>query len=191
MKNVAIVLGAFLTLFLVSCEGDPGPPGFDGLDGQDGLDGLDGTSAQVFEVEGVNFNYVGADNLYEAVLPFGDFTSFEVLANDAVLVYQFDRTVDFEDGVTENVWNLIPQSFFLDQGTIQFTSGHTTKDVEILISGNFDLANLSADFTDNQIFRIAILPGVAASAKMDKSNMAAVMSSLGITEKDVRKVRMN
>lgn len=190
MKNVAIVLGAFLTLFLVSCEGDPGPPGFDGLDGPQGLPGIDGVQAQVFEVEGVNFSYIGADNLYETILPFDDFTNFDVQANDAVLVYQFDRTVDFEDGGTENVWNLIPQSFFLDQGTIQFTSGHTTQDVEILISGNFDLTNLDIGFTDNQIFRIAILPGVAASAKMDKSNIAAVMSSLGITEKDVHKIRM-
>lgn len=194
MKNIAVVLGAFLTLFLVSCEGDPGPPGFDGLDGLDGLDGVDGQDgiqAQVFEVDGVNFSYLGTENLYEAILTFGDFTGFEVQANDAVLVYQFDRTLDFEDGNTENVWNLIPQSFYLEQGTIQYTSGHTSKDVEILISGNFDLANLDTGFTNDQIFRIAILPGVAASAKMDKSNIAAVMSSLGIEEKDVQMIRMS
>lgn len=191
MKNIAVVLGAFLTLFLISCQGDPGPPGFDGLDGLDGIDGEDGIQGQVFEVEGVNFNYIDADNLYETILTFDDFTGFEVLANDAVLVYQFDRTVDFDNGAVENVWNLIPQSFFLNEGTIQFTSGHTTKDVEILISGNFDLIDLDAGFTQDQIFRIVILPGVAASAKMDKSNIAAVMSSLGIEEKDVRKIQMN
>ncbi|HDZ14311.1 hypothetical protein LCGC14_0789380 [marine sediment metagenome] len=190
MKNVGIVLGAFLTLVLVSCQGDQGPPGFDGLDGLDGIDGEAGIQAQVFEVEGVNFDYIVADNLYESILTFTDFTSFEVLPNDAVLVYQFDRTVDFEDGGSENVWNLIPQSFFLDQGTIQFISGHTSKDVEILISGNFNLSNLDPGFTDNQIFRIAIVPGVAATSKMDKSNMAAVMSSLGLTEKDVQKIRV-
>jgi len=191
MKNIAVALGAFLTLFIVSCEGDPGPPGFDGLDGRDGVDGQDGIQAQIFEVDGVNFSYLDADNLYEAILTFSDFTGFEVQANDAVLVYQYDRSVSFENGGTEDVWNLIPQTFFTDQGTIQFTSGHTTKDVEILISGDFDLANLDTGFTDDQIFRIAILPGVAASAKMDKSNIAAVMSSLGIEEKDVQKVRMN
>jgi len=187
MKNVAIVLGAFLTLFLVACEGDPGPPGFDGPQGPPGEDGL---QAQLFEVDGVNFNYLPEDNLYEAILVFDDFTAFQVGANDAVLVYRYDRTVDFDDGTAEDIWSLVPLDFFLEQGTIQYLSGHTTRDVEILINGNFNLANLDTGFIDNQLFRVAILPGVAATAKMDKSNIAEVMSFLGVTEKDVQKIRM-
>ena len=147
--------------------------------------------AQVFEVEGLNFTYLPEDNLYETILPFNDFTSFEVLVNDAILVYRYDRTVSFDDGGEEDVWSLIPLNFFLEEGTIQYTSGHTVRDVEILISGNYDIANLDTGFIDNQLFRIAILPGVAASAKLDTSNIDAVMRSLGVTEEDVQKVRLD
>ena len=191
MKNIAVVLGAFLTLFIVSCEGDPGPPGLDGLPGPQGPQGEDGVQAQVFEVEGVNFEYNNANNLYETFLPFGDFTSFEVLPNDAVLVYQFGGTAEFDNGNEENVWNQIPQTYFLEQGSIQYLPGHTTKDVEILITGNFDLSTLDSGFTTDQIFRVVIVPGVAAEAKLDKSDLNAVMGSLGVTEKDVQKVQFD
>jgi len=194
MKNIAVVFGAFLTLFMVSCEGDPGPPGFDGLDGAQGPQGpagMDGEQAQVFEVEGVDFTYIDEQNYYETVLTFDEFTSYQLSDNDAVLVYQFDRTVPFDDGPDENLWNQIPQNFFLEEGTIQFVPGHTIRDVEILITGNFDLINLDTNFTQGQIFRFVIVPGVAAEAKMDKSNIASVMSSLGVEEKDVQKFRLN
>ncbi|MGP1992843.1 collagen-like protein [Zobellia laminariae] len=185
MKKSLLLLGTFFTLFFISCEGPTGPAGFNGRDGEDGFDGIQG---QVFEVEDVDFNYIAADNLYETVLTFEDFTSFPVEANDAVLVYQYDRSIEFDNGsVVNDVWNLIPQSFFYDEGTVQFVPGHTTKDVEILITGNFDLSALDASITQNQIFRFVILPGNAAAAKMDKSNISSVMSSIGVTEADVLK----
>ncbi|MGB7393341.1 MAG: collagen-like protein, partial [Pricia sp.] len=188
--NIAVVLGAFLTLFIVSCEGDPGPPGRDGLEGPQGPAG-EGEFARVFEVDGVDFVYIDEQNLYETILTFDDFTSFDVQPNDGILVYQFDRAVDFDNGNTENVWNLIPQSFFTEQGTVQFTSGYTATDVEILISGNFDLIDLDTGFTQDQIFRIVIVPGIAAEAKMDKANIASVMSTFGLSEKDVQKIQMD
>lgn len=195
MKKTTLVLGAFLTLFFVACEGPAGPPGLDGFDGQDGQPGLDGEpgiEAQVFEVEGVNFDYSAADNLFETILVFEDFTSFEVLKEDAILVYRFDGLVDFQDGSSEDSWGLIPQNFFLAEGTMQYVPSHTLLDVSILIDGNFDLSTLSTDFTDDQIFRVVIIPGVVAeSAKVDQSNISAVMSSLGLEEKDVKKIKLN
>lgn len=192
MKNVAIVLGAFLTLFLVACEGDPGFDGIDGPQGPQGPPGINGEQAQVFEVDGVNMDYDATQNLFKAPLSFQDFTTFEVLPNDAILVYRFDGVVGFEDGSESDSWGLLPQNFFVDQGTIQYVTSHTQKDVQILIDGNFDLSGISTDFTDNQLFRVVIVPGVSAStAKMDKSNISSVMSSLGISEKDVQKIRMN
>ncbi len=178
MKKSLLLLGTFFTILFISCDGS------DGRDGQPGQNGLDGIQGQVFEVEDVDFNYIAADNLYETILNFGDFTSFSVEANDAVLVYQYDRSVEFGSDV-EDIWNLIPQTFFYDEGTIQFVPGHTTRDVEILITGNFDLSALDDSITQGQIFRFVILPGVAAAGKMDKSNISAVMSSIGVSEDDV------
>ncbi len=195
MKKFNIILGAFITLFFIACEGPQGPPGFDGFDGRDGLDGLDGEpgiQAQIFEVDGVNLTYINTDNVWETVLNFSDFTSFEVLKEDAILVYRWDGSIEFNDGEIADAWGLIPQNFFVDQGTIQYVPSHTLRDVAILIDGNFDLSTLDVDFTDNQLFRVAILPGVAASgAKLDTSSMSSLMSSLGISESDVKKINLN
>ncbi|WP_411031777.1 collagen-like protein [Spongiimicrobium sp. 3-5] len=192
MKKMTMALGAFLTLFIISCDGPEGPPGFDGLNGLDGLDGQDGIQGQVIEVENVNFDFIAANNLYSTIIAFEDFTNFEVLAQDAVLVYRFDGTVEFNDGGTADAWSLIPQSFFLPGGTIQYTAAHTLLDVEILIDGNFDLTNLDAEFVQDQIFRIVILPSdFATQAKIDKSNLGAVLQSLGMAEKDIKHISVN
>ena len=142
MKKATLLLGAFLSLFLISCEGPQGPPGFDGFDGQDGLDGVDGIQGQVFEIDGVNFGFDPASNLQSALINFGDNTNFEVFESDAVLVYRFDGEIELDDGTFANAWSLIPQNFFVQQGTIQYTVAHNFIDLEIFIDGNFDLANL-------------------------------------------------
>ncbi|MGB5819415.1 MAG: collagen-like protein [Saonia sp.] len=189
MKKITLALGVFLTLFIVSCEGPEGPPGFDGRDGEDGADGIQG---QVIEVEGVGFEYIFDLNSHSAIIAFEDETTFPVIREDAVLVYRFDGTAEFEDGGVEDLWSLIPQSFFLPEGTIQYTATHTSRDVEILIDGNFDLSSLDPGFTQDQIFRIVILPGeFAATSKVDKSNIGAVMQSLGVDETDVRRILLN
>lgn len=186
MKKITLVIGAFLTLFIISCEGPTGPPGFDGLDGEDGFDGIQG---QVFEDDNVGFDYIADANLYSSIIAFSDFTNFEAEAQDAVLVYRLDGTIEFEDGSIADSWSLIPQSFFLPEGTIQYTAAHTLEDVEIIIDGNFDLFNLDAGFTEGQTFRIVIIPSViAANSKMDKSNIEGVMKALGVSEEDVQRI---
>ncbi len=188
MKKATLLLGAFLTLFLISCEGPQGPPGFDGFDGQNGQDGADGIQGQVFEVDGVNFGYDPGSNLQSAIIDFANNTDFEVFESDAILVYRFDGEIELGDGSFANAWSLIPQNFFVAEGTIQYTMAHNFIDVEIFIDGNFDLANLSPDFTQNQFFRIVIVPSSFLTSKIDKSNIGYVMSSLGISENDVQKI---
>ena len=192
MKKITLFLGAFLTLFFISCEGPEGPPGFDGFDGEDGLngfDGEDGIQGQVFEVDGINFDYILADNIYETILTFSNHTSFEVIKEDAILVYRYDGPVDFMDGSSADSWGLIPQNFFITEGTIQYVPSHTLIDVNIIIDGNFNLSNLSTDFIDDQIFRIVIIPSkLAESAKMDTSNIKTVMQSLGLSEEHIIKI---
>ncbi|SHI44199.1 hypothetical protein SAMN04487911_10279 [Arenibacter nanhaiticus] len=182
MKKITLLLGAFISLFIISCEGPAGPPGFDGLDGEDGQDAI---QAQVFEVDNIDFGYDPGNNLYSYLITFSDFTSFEVFESNAVLVYRYDGTIEFQDNTSADAWSLIPQNFFLPGGTIQYSNAHTYKDVEIFIDGNFNLSNLNPDFTDNQLFRIVILPSEFAAAKMDKSNINAVMKTIGVKNEDV------
>jgi len=186
MNKISIALGAFLSIFLISCEGDPGPVGPPGLDGLDGLDGIQG---QVVEVDNVNFDWFPDMNNFSALINFGDVTDFEVIESDAVLVYRYVDTVDLDDGTTADIWSQIPQNYFLAEGTLQYVFEHTRVDVEIFIDGNFDLSTLSTEFTDNQSFRIVFVPSEFAQAgKMDVSNLGNVMSALGIGEAQVQKI---
>lgn len=192
---MSIVFGAVLTLLFISCEGPAGPPGFDGLDGLNGLDGLDGEpgiQGQVLQIDGVNFDYDPNSNLHTSLLTFTDYTDFEIFESDAVLVYRFDGIVEFQDGSDADAWSLIPQNFFLPEGIIQYTAAHTFVDLELFIDGNFDLANLNQDFTQNQFFRIVIVPSVfLEDSNVDKSNFGAMMNSLQISEKDIKEIRMD
>ena len=192
MRKISIVFGVVMALLFISCEGPAGPPGFDGFDGLDGLDGLDGEpgiQGQVLQIDGVNFDYDATTNLHTSILTFSDYTDFEVFESDAFLVYRFDGVVGFDDGSDADSWSLIPQNFFLPEGIIQYTVAHTFVDLELFIDGNFDLANLNPDFTQNQFFRIVIVPSVFLDGSdVDKTNLGALMNSLKISEKDVKEV---
>jgi len=182
MKTMKLFLGTIVAALILGCEGEEGPPGLDGIDGAPGI------QAQVFDVDNVDFFYDQEANLHIVELVLADFTSFEVLSQDAILVYRLEDVVEFEDGTLEDAWSLLPQNFFLPEGTIQYVYNHTTVDVQILIDGNFDLSNLDPVFTTDQIFRIAILPGEeAAKSNVDERNMASVLNAVGIEENDVPK----
>ncbi len=195
MTKFNTIIGVFLVLLVAACEGPAGPPGFDGFDGLDGLDGLDGQDGiqgQVVEVDGVNFAYDVAGNIYSTLITYSDVTDFEVFESDAVLIYRFDGTVDLDDGSTADAWSQIPQSFFLPEGTIQYVAAHTFVDAELFIDGNFDLSALDTSFTDDQSFRIVFVPSVFAnSSKLDTSKLSNVMSALGIQEDGVKKIDLN
>jgi hypothetical protein len=132
-----------------------------------------------------------ADGEYGIIYEFQQ-DGIEVRETDVVLVYlSFDQTED-NNGDPVEVWRLLPQTRILDQGILQYNYDYTFFDVNIFLEADFDLGTLPAGDTDNQFFRIAILPAeFVQTAKLDKSNIASVMSSLGIFEKDVQKIRMN
>ena len=87
-----------------------------------------------------------------------------------------------------DTWSLIPQNFFLNDGTIQYVYNHTASDVEIIIEGNFDLSNLSTDYTNNQIFRVVVVPSnyLASHNELDITNYNSVMKELNIKTSDIK-----
>jgi len=190
MKKSILYLAALLALLAVSCVGPEGPPGFDGFDGRDGLNGLDGVQGKVLEIDGVNFDYDDSANLHFTLLNYGDFTDFEVSESYAVLIYRYDGEVELSDGPANN-WSLIPQNFFTQDGTIQYTYAHNFVDTELFIDGNYDLINLSGDFTQNQFFRIVFVPSDFLSSKFDKSNIDAVMEHFGMNQEDIQKIELD
>ncbi len=193
MKKITIAILAFTTLLATSCSvnGLDGRDGFDGLDGRDGIDGVDGQDGinilgQVIDIEG---DFTAQDD-YSIFYEFPQ--SIEVFETDVVLVYiLFDQTED-SNGEAVDIWRLLPQTIFLDQGLLQYNYDHTFLDVNIFLDANFDLETLQSGDTDNQIFRIAVLPADSASkSNVDHSDMSEVLSKLGVDEKDIQRVKLN
>ncbi|MEJ2584155.1 MAG: collagen-like protein [Robiginitalea sp.] len=185
MKKLALVFGLIVSLIAVSCEGPtgpPGPPGFDGVDGQDGVNIL----GQVYDIEG-DFT-PNSSPPYSLFSEFAiDAPSVEVFETDVVLVYiLWEQVDDPNGGAPIDVWRLLPQTRLLEPGILQYNYDYTFLDVSIFLETDFDPALLQPGDTDNQIFRIAILPADGTStAKLDTSNMQAVLDHLGVKESEI------
>lgn len=186
MKKLNLFLGALITVFFISCEGPQGPPGFDGFDGVDGLDGADGINilGQVVDIEGT----FTLDNDYSIFYEFPQ--SIEVFESDVVLVYMLWDVTEDSNGELVDIWRLMPQTRILDQGLLQYNFDYTFFDVNIFLESDFDLSTLQAGDTDNQVFRIAILPAESTTGKLDTSNINSVMAHLGVTEESIQKVTL-
>ena len=174
MRKIASLLFA-LTFLLTSCTGDQGPPGFDGAPGIP----ADEYAAQSFEVSPINFQYDNNTGLQEVIVAL----PYDLLDSDVVLVYRLDEVVTI-NGQDTDAWSPLPQNFFLnDTDIIQYVFNHTFFDVKLLIDGNFNLSNLDTGFTQNQVFRIVILPAdPVSSLDIDFTNLDSVIEAFHITE---------
>lgn len=191
MKKINTFLVACLVIFLAACEGPAGPPGFDGFDGQDGRDGRDGLdgvniTGQIIDIEGT----FSAENEFAIFFEFPQ--TIEVFDTDVVLVYLlFEQLDDPQGGDPIDVWRLLPQTRILNQGLLQYNYDHTFLDVNIFLESDFDLNTLPAGDTDNQVFRIAVVPAdQLAGGRMDSSNVQAVMGLLGVEESAIQKITL-
>ena len=111
MKKISSIILLFASVFILSCEGPMGPPGQDG-------DALIGT---IFEMEG-DFK---ASNNYELFFDFPQ--NFEIYETDVVLVYILWE-VTTVNGKNTDVWRLLPQTRFIDDGVIQYNFDYTVND---------------------------------------------------------------
>lgn len=165
MKNIKrLLIGiSVLSLIFTSCTGE------DGRDGFDGIDGLDAEQTVIYEFGGLNFN---EDNDYtiEEPIPSDVFIDF----TDIIQVY---RSLGIDEN-NEEVWEQIPQTYFVDQGILQYTFDFSVDRVTLFLTADFDLSTLDDPlFTDDQIFRFAVIPAsVSSSAKLltSSSNYAQV-----------------
>ena len=184
MKKFSLLLSLATALLTLSCEGPTGPPGLPGPPGQNGLDGIN-ILGQVYDITR-DFTPSNGYSIFSVFAE--DAPSVEVYETDVVLVYILWEQVDDPSGPID-VWRLLPQTRLLNQGILQYNYDYTFLDVSIFLESTFDLGTLAPGDTDNQTFRIAILPadGVGA-AKLDVSNMQAVLDYLGVQESMVPEV---
>jgi len=188
MRNLGrffTVLIAFISLS--SCEGPtgpPGPPGPPGFDGQDGVSLL-GT---VYDIVG-DF---APSNEYSLFTEFAvDVPGLEVFETDVVLVYILWDQIDDPTGPID-IWRLLPQTLLLQQGILQYNYDFTFENALIFLESDFPLGSLGPGDTNDQIFRIAILPADGAGKRnLDTSNMQEVMEYLQVTEANIPRIDKN
>ncbi|MAM19367.1 MAG: hypothetical protein CME35_10385 [Gramella sp.] len=180
MKKL-LFLFTIIGLTLTSCsnEGPVGPQGPPGMDGEDGLNGYLGTT---FDVNVDLNNSTG----YEALINFND-AGVEVYESDAVLVYHKvgeDGTTD--DGQPVEIFEQLPQTYYVDGGEFQYNFDYTFYDVRLFIISNIDAATISADYTDNQDFRIIVVPAdYLENSGVDVSDYNAVQSLIDMEDHDI------
>lgn len=159
----AIILGLVGSL-VAACEDERGPAG----PGDDSL-------GQVFEVD-LSFDYDSENRFW--ITGTGIPSDIVVYESDVVLAYRFVDELPNGDFV----WEMLPNVYFLEGGTIQYVFNHTVADVELIIDGNFDLRDLHPDYTDDQLFRFVVAPAAFVTEnKVDLTDYEAVVEALGIT----------
>lgn len=164
MKKILLTLATAMILF-TSCEGPQGPPGFDGIN----------ILGQTFE-RTVNFQFNNQSGLQETIVTIPNWV--EVYESDAILVYRLDGQLSNN----VDLWSLIPQNFFLSDGRIiQYVYNHTFFDILLMIDGNFDMATVPSNFTQNQTFRFVVVPSdFGTRTGVDIQDYNAVMSALNL-----------
>ena len=163
MKKLSTLV-VLLAVLLTSCQGDmgpPGPPGYDGLDGADGLIG------SIFEVE-ADFNPDGYEFFVD--IP----SSIEVFDTDIVMVYILS-------GVDNNVdiWEPLPQTLFFGNDILLYGYDYTYFDVRFFLDGTIDLNSLDPLYTDNVLFRVAVIPADFAGS-INTLNFDEVMAAMNV-----------
>ena len=170
MKKISLFLLFSIVLFM-SCEGPQGPPGFDGFDGADGADGLIGS---IFEVE-ADFTPDGYE--YSVDIP----ASIEVFDTDIVMAYVLTEVLDGVD-----IWEPLPQTLFFGNEILLYGYDYTFSDVRFFLDGTINLNSLGALYTDNILFRVAVIPADFA-ASIDVSNINEVMDAIQL--KSVKRIK--
>ena len=162
---------------MLSCEGEVGPVGPPGEPGIPG-DPLTGT---VFEIEG-SFT---PENTYRLHTTYP--SNVNVYDSDVVLVYILWEQVDGLD-----VWRLMPQTVDLPDGIIQYNFDYTREDVQVFMEFTVPEETLRPAETDNQVFRVAIVPSAfAENTKTDISTLDALLKSSEINLKNINELNIS
>jgi len=155
---------------LISCEGPAGPPGPPGPVGPAGADGADGLIGSVFEAE-ISFD---KGNEYQELVEFP--TSIVVFDSDVVVAYILTAVDNGTD-----IWEPLPQTLFFDDDILLYGYDYTSSDIRFFIDGTVDFGSLDPIFTDDVIFRVAIIPADFA-ATIDVGNIENVISAMQIDQ---------
>ena len=107
--------------------------------------------------------------------------------SDMVLVY---RSFDVING--QRVWRQLPQAVYLIQGELNYNFDFTRNDINLFLESDFDLATLGATWSQNQVFRVVIIPGYLSNKNkkaVDFNDYNAVVKAFNIKESQVKTIQ--
>jgi len=173
MKKILTLFAVVGLIVFSSCEGPEGP---------EGPEGLPGPVAAVFENVPPNYYNFTQNNNYTVGFDFPQ----PLVDSDVVLVYRFDGVDQFN----KQVWQALPETYYLANGTRDFSFKYifTKNYVDIYLNSNSP-ATIPADYRLDQIFRIVIVPADFVG-KVNRDSYLDVMKTLKLNDSDIKKVNL-
>jgi hypothetical protein len=113
--------------------------------------------AEVFEVR---TSFTAANN-YSKLITLNP----PIYNSDMVVVY---RLFDVING--QNLWRQLPQAVYLVQGELDYNFDFTRNDISLFLESDFDLATLGSAWSQNQVFRVVIIPGYFSNKNKTRNN---------------------
>jgi len=147
---------------------------------------LNNTLGSVFEVQG---DFTSA-NGYSLLFDFPN--TLKVYNSDLVLVYILWEQNTDKFGKVSDVWRLLPQTVVLNEGVLQYNFDYTVNDVKIFLDGTINMATLLPAESQDQVFRVVVLPAdYAVSKSFDLTNYDQVMKSLNLNTPAISKMDLS
>jgi hypothetical protein len=141
----------------------------------------DDTISEVFELRNINFGFNPTDGytIYRTLNP-------QIRLEDVILIYRLSGTIDSNTPI----WQQIPRTLFLPQGELDYDFDFSREDFTIYAGGTYNLAS-TPNFTQNQTFRIVIVPGFFSNKnikKVDFSDYNKVVKAFNIDESKIKQL---
>ena len=140
----------------------------------------------ISEVLEVTTSFSGASNAYFYRMVT---ISPPIYTSDMILVYHLYEV----DQTGLDVWRLMPQTYYFDGGgELDYNFDFTRFDVSLFMDANFDMTTLSSAWTQNQTFRIVIVPGYFSgktSSTVDFNDYNATLKAFNIDPSKIRKIK--
>ncbi|KIX22514.1 hypothetical protein SY27_01350 [Flavobacterium sp. 316] len=172
MKKVTLILALIGMITLQSCVKEE-------VIVDDNFD--NDTISEVFEYENVDFNN---GNNYSVSLNY----PYQIFNSDMVLVYHLYDIVNGQD-----VWRLMPQTYYDGNLEIDYNFQFTTLSASVIMDSNFSLDTVPSVWTQDQIFRVVVIPAAfanKAASPVDLSNYNEVLNYYNIDDKNRTKIRL-
>lgn len=152
MKRLNILI-AIIAVISIGCEITPQPRNTVGPAGRDGLDGLNGEESFVFDYE---LSFTAPDYNVLLSLP----SNFDMQDSDVMLIYFL---WEVKDGL--EIWRSIPQALYFQDGILNYNYDYSKFDANVFLDGTVNLNGLGADYTDNWIARVVVVPAQFANGR--------------------------